>query len=84
MRTMGIIRRIDDLGRVAIPKEIRIMMGIKAGDPLEFFINENEKAIILKSWKPMKVTREDIIAMFETLTREEQNEFLLDLRDLIK
>lgn len=76
--------RIDDLGRVYIPKEIRKEMRLKEGDVLEFFINENEKTIILKSWKPMRVTKEEIIAMFETLTREEQEEFLLDLRDLME
>lgn len=84
MRAMGIVRRIDELGRVVVPKEIRRIMGINEGDPLEFFINENEKAIILKSWKPMRVTREEVIAMFENLTKEEQEEFLLDLRDLME
>lgn len=37
MKATGIIRRIDDLGRVVIPKEIRRTMGIKEGDPLEIF-----------------------------------------------
>ena len=37
MRATGIVRRIDDLGRVVIPKEIRRAMGIKEGDPLEIF-----------------------------------------------
>lgn len=37
MRATGIVRRIDDLGRVVIPKEIRRNMGIKEGDPLEIY-----------------------------------------------
>lgn len=37
MKTTGIVRRIDDLGRVVIPKEIRKQMRIKEGDPLEIF-----------------------------------------------
>ena len=37
MRATGIVRRIDDLGRVVIPKEIRRSLGIKEGDPLEIF-----------------------------------------------
>lgn len=41
MRLMGIIRRIDDLGRVVIPKEIRRGMKIREGDPLELFLTEN-------------------------------------------
>lgn len=40
MKATGIIRRIDDLGRVAIPKEIRRHVGIKAGDALEIYTTE--------------------------------------------
>lgn len=50
MKATGIVRRIDDLGRVVIPKEIRRQMGIREGDPLEFFI-END-AICLKKYHP--------------------------------
>ena len=39
MRATGIIRRIDDLGRVVVPKEIRKYVGIKEGDPLEIFVD---------------------------------------------
>ena len=39
MRATGIVRRIDDLGRVVIPKEIRRTMNIKEGDPLEIYID---------------------------------------------
>lgn len=37
-KSTGIVRRIDDLGRVVIPKEVRRTMGIKEGDPLELFM----------------------------------------------
>ena len=84
MKATGIARRIDDLGSVDIPTEIMKAMRLKEGDVLEFFINENERTIILKSWQPMRVTKEETIAMFESLTREEQEEFLLDLRDLME
>lgn len=84
MKVTGIVRRIDDLGSVDIPTEIMKAMRLKEGDVLEFFINENERTIILKSWQPMRVTKEETIAMFESLTREEQEEFLLDLRDLME
>lgn len=40
MKATGIIRRMDDLGRVIIPKEIRRNMGIREGDPLEIFVHE--------------------------------------------
>ena len=44
MKATGIVRRVDDLGRVVIPKEIRRSMGIKEGEPLEIFL-ENDAVI---------------------------------------
>lgn len=41
MKATGIIRRIDDLGRIVIPKEIRRNCGIREGDPLEIFLHED-------------------------------------------
>lgn len=41
MKATGIIRRMDDLGRVAIPKEIRRNLGIREGDSLEIFLHED-------------------------------------------
>ena len=49
MRPMGIIRRVDDLGRVVIPKEIRRTLGIKEGEPFEIYIEEN--AVMFKKYK---------------------------------
>lgn len=45
MKATGIVRRIDDLGRVVIPKEIRRTMRIREGDPLLTTLTEQEKAI---------------------------------------
>lgn len=42
MKQTGIVRRIDDLGRIIVPKEIRRTMHIKEGDPLEIFLTEDE------------------------------------------
>ena len=44
MRATGIVRRVDDLGRIVIPKEIRRSMGIKEGEPLEIYL-ENDAVI---------------------------------------
>ena len=49
MKSTGIIRRIDDIGRVVIPKEIRRTCKIKEGDPLEIYI-ERDGSIILKPY----------------------------------
>ena len=46
MKATGAVRRIDDLGRVVIPKEIRKQLGIKEGEPLEFFIDENNNIVL--------------------------------------
>lgn len=48
MKATGIVRRIDDLGRVVIPKEIRRNMRLKEGDPLEFYFEEDGSIIIKK------------------------------------
>lgn len=45
MRTTGIIRRVDDLGRVVIPKEIRRTLNIKESEPLEIYV-DREKSMI--------------------------------------
>ena len=52
MKATGIIRRIDDLGRVAIPKEIRRKMRIREGDPLEFFLDGFD-GLVLKRYSPL-------------------------------
>ena len=41
MKGTGIVRRIDDLGRVVVPKEVRCKLGIKEGDPLEIFYDDD-------------------------------------------
>lgn len=52
MKATGIVRRIDDLGRIVIPKEIRRTMRIREADPLEIFTN-HEGEIILKKYSPI-------------------------------
>ena len=46
MRATGIVRRIDDLGRVVIPKEIRKTLRIREGDPLEIFTAKDGEVIL--------------------------------------
>lgn len=42
MKATGIVRRVDDLGRIVIPKEIRRSMGIKENEPLEIFLEDKD------------------------------------------
>jgi AbrB family transcriptional regulator (stage V sporulation protein T) len=52
LKATGIVRRIDDLGRVVIPKEIRRTLKIREGDPLEIF-TDREGEVILKKYSPI-------------------------------
>ena len=51
MKATGIVRRIDDLGRVVIPKEIRRSLRIREGDPLEIYVEDG--AVIYKKYRPL-------------------------------
>lgn len=52
MKATGIVRRIDDLGRVVIPKEIRRTMRIREGDPMEIY-TDSEGEVIFKKYSPI-------------------------------
>ncbi len=52
MKATGIVRRIDDLGRVVIPKEIRRTMRIREGDPLEIY-TDNDGRVIFRKYSPL-------------------------------
>ncbi len=58
MKATGIVRRIDDLGRVVIPKEIRRTMRIREGDPLEIYTN-SEGEVIFKKYSPISEMSEN-------------------------
>ena len=51
MKATGIVRRIDELGRIVIPKEIRRILHIRETDPLEIY-TDNDGQIILKKYQP--------------------------------
>ena len=66
MKATGIVRRIDDLGRVVIPKEIRRTMRIRDGDPLEIY-TEKEGEVIFKKYSPIGELGEFAGQMCETI-----------------
>lgn len=70
MKATGIIRRIDDLGRVAIPKEIRRTLRIHEGDPLEIYLDHDE--IIFKKYSFLgtfeSYAKDAVRAMYQTLS----------------
>ncbi|WP_409272972.1 stage V sporulation protein T [Neobacillus sp. SCS-31] len=70
MKATGIVRRIDDLGRVVIPKEIRRTLRIREGDPLEIFVDRDGE-VILKKYSPISelsdFAREYAEALYDSL-----------------
>ena len=68
MKATGIVRRIDDLGRVVIPKEIRRTMRIREGDPLEIY-TERDGSVIFKKYSLLGGLTEFATQMCETLNR---------------
>ena len=68
MKATGVVRRIDDLGRIVIPKEIRKTLRIKEGDPLEIFTDKDGE-IILKKYSPIGELSEFAINYAETLAK---------------
>ena len=68
MKATGIVRRIDDLGRVVIPKEIRRTMRIREGDPLEIY-TEKDGEVIFKKYSPIGELGDFAINYAETLSK---------------
>lgn len=68
LKATGVVRRIDDLGRIVIPKEIRKTLRIREGDPLEIF-TDKEGEIILKKYSPIGELSEFATQYAETLAK---------------
>lgn len=73
MNPTGIVRRVDDLGRVVIPKEIRRTLGIKEGEPLEIYTNEDTVCFKKYQQRDFYEWFENTINEEESLTTEEKN-----------
>lgn len=92
MRATGIVRRIDDLGRIVIPREIRKQFMISEGDSLEIFVNNDE--IILRKYdvsiglkelvRRMNNEFSDVKSDMETETANKIYEHISALQDILK
>ena len=80
MKATGIVRRIDDLGRVVIPKEIRRTMRIREGDPLEIFTNNNGE-VIFKKYSPIGELNESAESLCESLATATNKTLIIIDRD---
>ena len=66
MKATGIVRRVDDLGRIVIPKEIRRTLRIREGDPLEIY-TEKDGGVIFRKYSPMGDLQEVAAQMCESI-----------------
>ncbi len=82
MKATGIVRRIDDLGRVVIPKEIRRTMRIREGDPLEIFVDRDGE-VILKKYSPISELSDFAREYAESLSDALGHIVLIADRDMI-
>ncbi|KMT22051.1 stage V sporulation protein T [Clostridium cylindrosporum] len=82
MKATGIVRRIDDLGRVVIPKEIRRTLRIREGDPLEIF-TDRDGGVILKKYSPIGELTEFAKDYAEALNQSSGYGVLICDRDVI-
>ena len=76
MKATGIVRRIDDLGRVVIPKEVRVQLGIRDGDPLELYMSDDGKELVIKKYDTIAPIR-SVINQLSDITSDK--DFFKDL-----
>lgn len=71
MKSTGIVRKVDELGRIVLPKELRNTLEIKEKDPLEIFVDEDK--IILRKYTPRDVEVDEIKYDLKVLINSEQD-----------
>lgn len=80
MVSTGIVRRIDDLGRIVIPKAIRQQLKIKENDPLEIWVN-NDGILSLVPYKPEKLNFATISGGWREMEQKERLDFIELLKE---
>ena len=81
MKTTGIIRRIDDLGRIVIPKELRRSLRIKNGDSLEIFVDVDD--IILKKYSPMESIEDAAVKYVDSFNKVIKHSVIVTDKDKV-
>ena len=82
MKATGIVRRIDDLGRIVIPKEIRRTLRIREGDPLEIFTDKDGE-VIFKKYSPIGELGDYAGVYAETLSRTSGHPAIITDKDAV-
>ena len=81
MKTTGVVRRIDELGRIVIPKEIRKNLRIKTGDSLEVYLNDED--IILKKCSPIETLENVLENYVESFNQVMKHNIIITDRDKV-
>ena len=81
MKTTGIIRRIDDLGRIVIPKELRKTLRIKNGESLEIFVEGDD--IILKKYSPMESIEDAAVKYVDSFSKVIKHSVIVTDKDRV-
>ncbi|MFJ7888430.1 AbrB/MazE/SpoVT family DNA-binding domain-containing protein [Lysinibacillus xylanilyticus] len=76
MKSTGMIRKVDDLGRVVIPKELRRTLGIDNQDPLEIFTDVDK--IVIQKYQP-NAEKEEVTAGLEKLVADAKSQNAIDV-----
>ena len=80
MKSTGLVRRIDDLGRIVIPKEIRNTMKVRCGDALEIF-TDDEGGVIFRKYNPYPDALDSLWAARQFL--DEDDQFYKEISNII-
>lgn len=82
MTATGIVRRIDDLGRVVIPKEIRRSMGIREGEALEIYVDHETNSVVFKKYAEVSFA-EAFSNLIEQYKDDEQAKSLIEIAKIL-
>ena len=85
MKATGIIRRIDGLGRVVIPREVRMSLGIREGDAFEIFMTEDRQGVIFQKYSfntPVAAALKSLRVAVEDSELPCRTEFLQSITEL--
>ena len=83
MKETGVVRHLDELGRIVIPKEIRRNLRMNEGDLLEIFVDDKE-SVVLKKHTPFKILEDDCYHLSKTLFDYFKNTILVtDLEKVV-
>ena len=85
MKATGQIRRIDDLGRVVVPKEVRVNLGIRDGDAFEIFTTEDRRGVVFQKYSfdtPVAQALKSLRVAVEDSEQSCRKEFLQSITEL--